>query len=81
MSKTSIAVAVLSMSIARPTGSLNATGSVREEQVKEVGSLCVVVQNPGEGECQRELSALYGQNRRLSLRCLPLAEGVSQTEA
>ena len=69
------AVAVLSMSIARPTGSLNVTGSVGEEPVEEASHLCVAVQNPGEGERQRELSALYGQNRRLSLRYLPLAEG------
>ena len=39
MSKKSIAVAVLSMSIAKPTGSLNVTGSVGEEPVEEVESL------------------------------------------
>ena len=35
----------------------------------------MAVQNPGEGERQREMSALYGQNCRLSLRYLPLTEG------
>ena len=35
----------------------------------------MAVQNPGEGERQHEMSAMYGQNRRLSLRYLPLAEG------
>ena len=40
----------------------------------------MVVQTPEEGERQRGLSAVYGQNRILSLHCLPLAEGGSQTE-
>ena len=39
MSHKLIAVAVLSMSIAGPTGSLNVTGNVGEEPVEEVGSL------------------------------------------
>ena len=55
------------------------TGSMGEEPVQEVGSLahdCSI--SPEEVERQRRLSAVYGQNRRLSLRCLPLAEwGVS----
>ena len=39
MSKNLIAVAVLSMSIARSTGSLNVTENVGEKPVEEVGSL------------------------------------------
>ena len=35
----------------------------------------MAVQNPGEGERQREMSAPYGLNRRPSLRYLPLAKG------
>ena len=61
------------MSIAQPTGSLDVKGIMGKELPEEVGPLGCGCSE--EGECQRGLSAVYGQNRCLSLCCLSLGEG------
>ena len=79
MSKTFIAVAVLSMSIGGQMGSLNVTGNMGEEPVEEVVSLACGCSDSEEGksQCRCGLSAVYGRTPRLSLHCLPPAEGES----
>ena len=54
------------------------TGNVGEEPVEEVRHLHVDVQTPQERKSQRRrgMSAVYSQTHRLSLHCLPPAEGV-----